>query len=294
MENSNYKDIPITSESGRLTSIDLSIRIYGDLFDEVSGNKSFKLRLWLDNLGADEIVVSFGGAFSNHLLALSAQGKRDNFKTIGIIRGDEPAVLSPYLLAMQRNGMVLRFISREEYRQKESSAFLSKLQAEYPNCRIVPEGGAGMKGVEGAMHMVNSTEPYDYVFLPGATATTLAGVAKKLKGSSTRVGCVQVLKGEQILKNELFRTANVRLEDLGNVEIFEHYHFGGYAKWNAELLEFQRQWMAKTGIPLDLVYGTKAMFGLFDLAQSSYFPPNASVLYLHTGGLGPVSLMADD
>jgi len=294
MENSGHSDIPIKNYIDTLSSIQLCIRIYGDFLDEVSGNKSFKLKLWLDNLASDEIVISFGGAFSNHLLALSAQGKRDGFKTLGIIRGGEPAVLSPYLQAMQRNGMALRFISREEYRQKESTEFIDKLKAEIPTCRVIPEGGAGMKGVDGAMAMVNSFEPYDYVFLPGATATTLAGVAKKLKDSSTRVGCVQVLKGENILTNEVLRTANIKLKDLGNVEVFKQYHFGGYAKWNAELLAFQRHWMDNTEIPLDLVYGTKAMFGLLDLAQRGYFPPNSRVLYLHTGGLGPVSLKAGD
>lgn len=287
MQFPDFLDLPVSYSDEIDAHIQLTVRTYGNPRSEISGNKAFKMHHWLENLEADETVISFGGAYSNHLLALSAKGKLENFRTIGIIRGERPNELSPYLQAMQRNGMELEFISREAYKRKESPEFLKMLQTQFGKSRIIPEGGAGNLGVQGAMEMVNVNEPFDYVFLPGATATTLGGIALKLQNSSTRVGCVQVLKGENILRNELVRGTGIDLKTLPHVDVFEQFHFGGYAKTTAELIEFQQDWEVKTEIPLDLVYGAKAMFGLLQLAKDGYFARGSKVLYVHTGGLGP-------
>ena len=283
----DYKDIPVHDELG-IKHVSLFVRVYGELSSQVSGNKPFKLKHFISKANPHQTLISFGGAWSNHLLALSAVAKALGRKSVGVIRGERPTVLSPYLLAMQENGMFLLFVSREDFRRKEEQEFLDILRSKFENPFIIPEGGAGKSGVEGASEMVSVSENYDVVFLPGATGTTLAGIAKKLMGSSTNVGCVQVLKGENILFNELKRTANINLDSFKNVEVFEQFHFGGYAKKTAELLEFQKDWIIRTSIPVDLVYGAKALFGLFRLIENGHYDEGTRILYLHTGGLGPV------
>lgn len=282
-----YKDIPVNEELG-ISQVLLFVRVYGDLSSQVSGNKPFKLKHFLSAAKPNQTLISFGGAWSNHLLALSAVAKEKGLKSVGVMRGERPANLSPYLLAMQENGMYLHFVSREDFRRKEEQEFLDILRSKFENPFIIPEGGAGELGIGGATEMVSELENYDSVFLPGATGTTLAGIAKKLIGSSTSVGCVQVLKGENILRNELKRTANLNLDSFMNVEVFEQFHFGGYAKKTDELLEFQKNWISRTSIPVDLVYGAKALYGLLRLIRNSHYEEGTRILYLHTGGLGPV------
>lgn len=284
----DFKDVKL-NKLLELSQVSLSLRTYGNIRSEVSGNKIFKLKHFLEDAQPTQTLISFGGAWSNHLLALSAVSKKLQRKSVGVIRGEEPKIYSPYLKAMKSNGMHLHFVSRESFREKEATHFLDSIHNTYPNSFIIPEGGAGKKGIRGASDMVSSQEDYDFIFLPGATGTTLAGVAEKLIGSTTKVGCVQVLKGNEILRNELLRTAGLDLNSFNHVEIFEQFHFGGYAKKNAELIEFQRSWLNNTNIPLDIVYGSKAMFGLLNLINSSYFKKGSKILYLHTGGLGPVN-----
>lgn len=283
-----FEDKELTEILG-FSELSLSVRVYGDIHSQVSGNKPFKLKHFLIEAKPNQTLVSFGGAWSNHLLALSAVSKKLQRKSVGVIRGEEPKIYSPYLKAMKSNGMHLHFVSRESFREKEATHFLDSIHKTYPNSLIIPEGGAGKKGIRGASDMVSSQEDYDLIFLPGATGTTLAGVAEKLIGSATKVGCIQVLKGDDILRNELLRTAGLDLNSFNHVEVFEQFHFGGYAKKNAELIAFQRNWLDKTNIPLDLVYGSKAMFGLLNLVNTGFFKKGSKILYLHTGGLGPVN-----
>lgn len=282
----DYKDIPVHEKLG-IKQVSLFVRVYGELSSQVSGNKSFKLKHFLSAANTDETLISFGGAWSNHLLALSAVAKSQRFNSVGVIRGERPANLSPYLLEMQKNGMHLHFVSRDDYKRKEDPAFLEILTNTFQNSFIIPEGGAGELGIEGASEMVEKIENYDVIFLPGATGTTLAGVAIKLFKSSTSVGCVQVLKGKNILHNELKRTANLQLDSFKNVEVFEQFHFGGYAKKTQELIDFQDKWNRETNIPIDLVYGAKALYGLKELIESGHYKKGTKILYLHTGGLGP-------
>jgi 1-aminocyclopropane-1-carboxylate deaminase/D-cysteine desulfhydrase-like pyridoxal-dependent ACC family enzyme len=281
-----YKDIPVHEKLG-IKQVSLFVRVYGDLSSQVSGNKPFKLKHFLSAANTDQTLISFGGAWSNHLLALSAVAKSQRLNSVGVIRGERPANLSPYLLAMQKNGMYLHFVSREDYKRKEDPAFLEILTNTFQNSFIIPEGGAGELGIEGASEMVEKIENYDVIFLPGATGTTLAGVAKKLFKSSTSVGCVQVLKGENILKHELKRTSDLCLDDFEHVQVYQQFHFGGYAKKTQELLDFQDKWNRETNIPIDLVYGAKALYGLKKLIESGHYKKGTKILYLHTGGLGP-------
>jgi 1-aminocyclopropane-1-carboxylate deaminase len=189
---------------------------------------------------------------------------------------------------MRKNGMILHFVSREAYRLKNQEPFLKDLIELFGKCLIIPEGGAGSTGIEGAMGMVNEVEIYDWIALPGGTGTSAAGIAKKLQNGSCKVLCFQVLKGESILKNELKETSGFDVEQFQNLQIDCEYHFGGYAKSNEALRNFQKQWIEQTGIPIDLIYGAKALYGLYDKLQQGHLGENSRVLYIHTGGLGPI------
>ena len=285
LQSLSYYDETVSFSLPGKETMQLPVRRFDRLHPEISGNKWFKLQNWLSDLVKNESLLSFGGAYSNHLLALSAAGKELGIKTIGIVRGEE--VLNPWISTMRKNGMILHFVSREAYRLKNQESFLKDLQEQFGKCLIIPEGGAGSTGIDGAMGMVNDVELYDWIALPGGTGTSAAGIAKKLQYGSSKTLCFQVLKGDSILKNELKETSGFDVENFPNLQIDCKYHFGGYAKLNEELKGFQKQWIEQTGIPIDLIYGAKALFGLYEKFQQGHLGENPRVLYIHTGGLGP-------
>ena len=262
--------------------IDLKVRRFDKLHAQAGGNKIFKLTNWLSNIEEYKTVISFGGAFSNHLLALSAVAKMLGIKSVGIIRGEKPVLFNHYLNAFVENGMELIFVSRTNYKGKTEIDFINDLKLRFPDSLIIPEGGAGERGIAGAQDMVNEIEPYDFIVLPCATGTTLAGVAAKNK--NCEILGFQVLKGENIIQNELTNSANLVLSAFQKVSIITHYHFGGYAKVNGELLDFQQEIFESTQIPFDKVYGIKAIYGLFEEINKGKFKKNSRMLYLHTGG----------
>jgi 1-aminocyclopropane-1-carboxylate deaminase len=187
---------------------------------------------------------------------------------------------------MKQNGMEIDFVSRDAYRQKTEQVFLQNRIDKLGSCRIVPEGGAGLPGILGAAEMVHSDEPFDWIVLPGGTGTSAAGIAQKLEKSLSKVLCFQVLKGDQILQQEL-RTHGFDSSLNPNLEFNTDFHFGGYAKSKPELIAFQQYWIEQTGIPIDLVYGAKALFGLYALYQEQKLGAKTRIVYIHTGGLGP-------
>lgn len=267
------------------SGLKVSVRTYGDIFAPVSGNKSFKLKYFLEAARAGQTLITFGGAWSNHLIALADAAYAGGHPSVGVIRGEKPEKFSPYLKMMQYLGMELHFISRNDYRNKEDVRFLETLKQKYPDSLIIPEGGAGQKGISGASEMVNNSEPYDYIVLPTATGTTLAGIAQKLSNTGTQIIGIQVLKAVSAIRNELLRTASLDIHDYGNVRILEDFHHGGYAKTSPELDSFFKQWNESPNPPLDKIYGAKAMHALLQLAAENYFAPESKILYLHTGGL---------
>lgn len=262
--------------------IELKVRRFDTIHFQAGGNKIFKLHNWLSNIEEYRTVISFGGAYSNHLLALSSVAKMLGIKSIGIIRGEKPVLFNHYLNAFVENGMELIFVSRANYKGKTDVDFLNELKLRFPESLIIPEGGAGGKGIAGAQDMVKEFEPFDFIVLPCATGTTLAGIAAKNK--NCEILGFQVLKGENIIQNELLSSANLFLSTFQNVFINADYHFGGYAKVNKKLLDFQQEIFESTQIPFDQVYGIKAIYGLFEEIQKGKFKKNSRVLYLHTGG----------
>lgn len=246
----------------------------------VSGNKWRKLKYHLRAMkeAHKTKLVTFGGAFSNHLLATAVAGAIFGIKTIGIVRGEE--VQNDTLFLCQLHGMELQFADRESYRDKE---YLFEQKFGEDNATYyVGEGGSGILGIEGCKEIINEiSEPYHHIFCACGTGTTAIGLAQGLenKASDMKLNVVPVLKDSAFLQQEIQKQVQQPFN------FHPQYHFGGYAKTTVELLHFVRYFTQKTGIMLDPIYTGKAMFALFDLVKQGYFAPQSSILFLHTGGL---------
>jgi 1-aminocyclopropane-1-carboxylate deaminase len=253
------------------------------LHSVVSGNKWFKLKEYLaEAKKLDRTVLSFGGAFSNHIVATAAAARDCGLKSIGIIRGEEPSVLSPTLKDAMHFGMKLFFSSREDYRNKMIPAAVYE-QYSPDALYIINEGGYGPKGAEGAMGILELADAgsYTHIIAATGTGTMLAGLCR----ASTEE---QRVLGIPVLKNNSLRKA---IEDLlpqkyhSRFLLMEDYHFGGYAKFTREVFAFMNEWYRKTTIPSDFVYTGKLFFAVDDLIRKGYFPQDSAVLVVHSGGL---------
>ncbi len=241
---------------------------------EISGNKWFKLKYNLEQatLENKKTILTFGGAYSNHIAATAAACKLASFKSIGVIRGEESSVSNPTLTLAKENGMDFMFVSRELYKQKNEQAYLQALQSEYPDTYIIPEGGDNALGQKGCEEILsNSTRDYDLIFCAHGTGTTFKGIAKSLLPHQQLIA-INVLKYEA--------TCN-----LLNASINNDYHFGGYAKHKKELLEFKTWFETTYHISLDYVYTAKLMYAVFDLIKQQTLSKDKKILIVHSGGL---------
>jgi 1-aminocyclopropane-1-carboxylate deaminase len=250
----------------------------------ISGNKWRKLKYIIDHalsLGADTLV-SMGGAYSNHLHALAYAGKVLGLKTIGLVRGELPEILTPTLQDMKNWGMELKFVSRTDYRQLRQYKEWQDLPGLKPRQYWVPEGGAQPLALKGVAELVGEIAvPYDTICMPCGTGTTLAGIIEAAPQQ------VSVL-GFAALKNAAYLRAEVDAalsQSRNGWQINLDYHFGGFAKTNAELNAFIEDFELKTTIPLDPVYTGKMMYAIYDLIQKHYFKPGERIIAVHTGGL---------
>lgn len=263
------------------------------IHDEVSGNKWRKLKynIELSKSRKKEGVLTFGGAFSNHLVATASACTEIGIKSIGLVRGDELNVASNATLQKCHElGMQLVFISREEYRLKNEKAYHESLSLDFPNYHIVPEGGANYYGMIGCQEIMNEIkEPIDHVFVAQGTSTTSCGILLSLK-SSQKIHVVPALKGYESINEMRTLIGKSGIEPewmndlLNQAEVLDQYHFGGYGKYTNELFEFITTFYQNTGLKLDPVYTGKAMFGMVsELTKDKY--DNTNVLFVHTGGL---------
>lgn len=244
----------------------------------VSGNKWRKLHKTVDFIKREglQTIATFGGAFSNHLLATAYVGHTYQLQTHGIVRGDEFPSLNSYLSLCKQYGMTLHFISRESYANKTA--------IDYPflpgNTFIIPEGGRGKDGIEGCKTIVYELyKEYDYIALPVGTATTLEGICEALNelGLKTKVLAFSALKSNQEDQN--------RINKFGNrVLWFDELKFGGYGQYNHELIHFMNSFISETRLLIDPIYQGKMFFGLSQLLKQAYFKPTDQILCLHTGG----------
>lgn len=247
----------------------------------ISGNKWRKLKHHLIefNKGDYDSIVTFGGAFSNHIHATAALGFSLQIKTIGIIRGEEHSPLNSTLNDAVKWGMKLKYISRSEYRNKDSSDLLNKLKTEFPNSYIIPEGGSGKLGALGCEDIVSEIDiSFNTICCACGTATTLSGILNKLPEDKNAIG-FPALKGGDFLNGDI----NTMSENQ-NYSLECDYHFKGYAKHTPELLKFM-EWFHKThSIQLDHVYTSKMFYGLYDLIKKEKLQ-NQTVIAIHTGGI---------
>lgn len=244
----------------------------------ISGNKWFKLRYYLETAKKEnkKHIVTFGGAWSNHIIACAAVCYAEGFLCTGVIRGEEPAVYSKTLQEAKAYGMQLHFVSREEYKEKIIPENIYK-----NDCYIIPEGGYGSIGAEGAATILNySNKNYTHYCCATGTGTMIAGI---INGSNN-----ETIIGIPVLKNNYQAEENIQALLKGpskNWQLFHDYHFGGYAKYNKELLLFMNEVYRHTSIPTDFVYTGKLLYAIKDLVKKSLFPSQSRLLIIHSGGL---------
>jgi len=237
-------------------------------------------------------LLTFGGAWSNHIYATASAGKLFGFKTIGVIRGEEPQQLSATLQFARACGMQLEFVTRLAFAEKETDDFIEWLHSIYGDFHDVPEGGSNYLGVNGCLEILDEEDAqYDYICCPCGTGATLAGLILSAKPHQKVIG-FSVLKNGDFLKEEVIkhlrhflRNDELALEYLSQFEIITAYDFGGYAKWTNELISFINHFELNYFIPLDQIYTGKMFFGVMDLLKRNYFELSRRILVLHTGGL---------
>ena len=252
----------------------------------ISGNKPFKLSGYLNEAGkaGHSGIVTFGGAWSNHIHATAYATREMGLASIGIIRGARPATLSPTLLDAEQAGMVLRFVSRSEYR---ALRMLTKeqLEREFPESTVVPEGGTGETGMLGASGIMDliPKNAFDWIVCACGTGTTLAGLVSAGDAHQRFLG-ISVLKGHTGLESDINNMLKCKSQNI-RYEVIDRFHGGGYAKYDDELINFMIAFHARTGIPTDIIYTGKLMRAIEGLAGEGYFPADARVLAIHSGGL---------
>jgi len=270
-------------------SVSLFIKREDELHPFISGNKYRKLKYNLEEASKlnHHTLVTFGGAYSNHIAATAAAGFEHDFKTIGVIRGDELATNleetlrnNPTLKFASEHGMEFHFVSRSEYRTKTSPKFIAKLKEKFGNFYLVPEGGTNNFAVKGCEEILTEEDKqYDVICSAIGTGGTISGLINSSKSHQNIIG-FPALKGD-FLQDEIKKYV---LKDT-NWSLNTNYHFGGYAKISEELITFINKFKSETNIPLDPVYTGKMLFGIVDLIKKDAFKKDAKILAIHTGGL---------
>jgi len=259
----------------------------------VSGNKWWKLKHNLEEAkkSSNQTLLTFGGAYSNHIYASAGASKELNLKSIGIIRGEEVLPLNSTLAFAKDCGMKLHFVSREDYRKKSEDSFIEKLRQKFGDFYLIPEGGSNAHAVKGCAEFAKeklSSIDFDYLCLPVGTGGTMAGIIESLEGKKNVIG-FSVLKNGDFL-NEVVRKLLFEYSEKNypNWSVQTDYHFGGYAKQTQELSRFILKMQSEHSISLEPIYTGKMVAGVFDLINRKYFPKGSTILLLHTGGLRPV------
>ncbi|MBD3583382.1 1-aminocyclopropane-1-carboxylate deaminase/D-cysteine desulfhydrase [Flavobacterium sp. D33] len=262
-----------------------------DLLDPtIPGNKLRKLKYNLEQARTEgkSTILTFGGAFSNHISAIASAGARHGFATIGIIRGEELTqsyLQNPTLSQAAECGMQLEFINRADYRNKSEKTFLGKLEQRFGDFYLLPEGGTNSLAVKGCEEILSGDDfSFDYICCAVGTGGTLAGI---INSSETHHKII----GFSSLKGTFDISGIAKFVDKHNWKIISDYHFGGYGKVTNELVDYINCFYNKNKIPLDPVYTGKMMFGIEDLIRNGYFPKGSRILAIHTGGLQGIAGM---
>ncbi len=258
------------------------------------GNKWRKLKY---NLSAAresqcETLLTFGGAWSNHIYATAAAAKHFGFNSIGIIRGEQHSILNPTLTFAESCGMQLHYVSREEYRKKHQEQYQKNLLKKFGKVYIIPEGGSNQLAITGCKEIISEinteiNKPFDVICCASGTGATLAGLISAITPAQQAIG-FSALKGGDFLEQEIktfLEKNNASAAAATNWHIETDFHFGGYAKINDELILFMRKLKAEYGFELDAVYTGKMFFGIFKLITEKTFKAGSSIIAIHSGGL---------
>ncbi len=271
---------PFLKEKG----ISLWVKREDLIHPKISGNKYHKLKYNLleAQRSGYTTLLSFGGAYSNHIAALAFAGKEKGFRTIGVIRGEELQQRwqdNPTLRAAHTQGMQLHFLSREDYRKKEEATLLFKLRAQFGDFYLLPEGGTNSLAVRGCEEILTGEDAhFDVICSCVGTGGTLAGLA-----NSARPG--QRILGFPVLKGGFLKDSIRNFARKNNWNLVPDFHFGGYAKVNKGLVQFMNLFKEQTGIPLDPIYTGKLFFGVLEMIKQDKFEAGTSILIIHSGGL---------
>ncbi len=276
-------------------NVEVFIKRLDLLHPTVNGNKWYKLRYNVERAIASEhkTLVTFGGAWSNHIHATAAAGKLAGLKTIGVIRGEEPQQYSNTLRFAQEQGMQLEFVSRLDYEERATEEFKAWLHDRFGAFHLVPEGGSNYYGVNGCMEILSGDDlqNFDIAACACGTGATLAGMLLSAQSNLQFIG-FSALKGGDFLTDEVVKHIEYFLMDRSLAEEFRdqftidsRYHFGGYGKWNDELIAFIHSIENEYSLPLDQVYTAKALYGLLKRIESGEIESGSRVLFIHTGGL---------
>nr|WP_275441490.1 pyridoxal-phosphate dependent enzyme [Psychrobium sp. MM17-31] len=251
---------------------------------QISGNKWRKLKynlLYAKQQGYNE-VLSFGGAYSNHIHSLAFAGQANGLKTIGIIRGEyDPN--NPTIRDAKEAGMHIEFVNRSDYRRRFDQDYLSEIQDKYPNALIVPEGGTNDLALLGLAEMVEEIpkEKAQFIITACGSGGTSAGILKAMQPEQTLIS-IPVLKKADYLKQEIIDLAKCNVHQL---QFLTEFHQGGYGKVTPELVTFIEQFETTHAIQLEPIYNGKMMIAFYQLVRENYFKPHSSVTLIHTGGL---------
>jgi 1-aminocyclopropane-1-carboxylate deaminase/D-cysteine desulfhydrase-like pyridoxal-dependent ACC family enzyme len=260
----------------------------------ISGNKWRKLKYNIQeakNQGFKQLLT-FGGAYSNHIYATAAAAKESGLKSIGIIRGEETLPLNSTLQFATDNGMSLHYLSRSEYRAKQESRLIDSLKKQFGECYHIPEGGSNALAVKGCAEISTTISiAYDVICSPVGTGGTLAGLVTS-RDHHVRILGFSALKGVGFLEQAVNKLTNDQFNS-SQWSIDYRYHFGGYAKIKPELIAFMHSFHQAQQIVLDPIYTGKMMYGLYDMIRNGEFEQGTTIVALHTGGLQGISGMEE-
>lgn len=261
----------------------------------ISGNKWFKLKYYLEAaLEANSRgLLTFGGAWSNHLVATAAAAVASGLASIGVVRGERAQQLTPALQDAENSGMNLQFVNRAEY--ADEAILQPAMQQRFPGYYLVPQGGQGAIGVRGAaeiLQLVPDLAQYTHIACAAGTGTMMAGLVEASIPQQQVLG-FSSLKLNNTGHNSLTTFLEAQTQKR-NYQFIWQYHFGGYARKTALLTDFMRDLFQRTAIPTDIVYTGKLFYGVNDLAKEKFFPQQSRLLVIHSGGLqGNRSLPGD-
>ncbi len=269
--------------------VELFIKREDKIHPFVSGNKFRKLKYNINAVKNQhkEVLLTFGGAFSNHIVATAVAGNLSGFKTIGIIRGDELGENLAHTLSQNetlkeayKNGMQFKFVSREAYRNKTSEEFINGLRNEFGDFYLIPEGGTNELAIKGCEEILTEEDKnFDYICCAIGTGGTISGLINAAKKHQKVIG-FPALKGN-FLQKEIEKLTISK----DNWSLQTEYHFGGYGKYNTALICFINYFKEQTNIKLDPIYTSKMLFGIIEMIKKNEFPENSKIVAIHTGGL---------